>query len=99
MARDAQGLELLAAPESVESYDRALADYYALGGDPVGRLKAALARDPEFALGATAIAGLYLAGGFRPDHAEVKVALKAARAAVKRATPREKLHLEAVETW
>ena len=62
MARDAQSHELRASPESAESFDRAMADYYALGGDPVGKLKSALARDPGFALGATAIAGLYLAG-------------------------------------
>ena len=56
--RDAQGLELTGTPGSAESFDRAIADYYALGGDPVGKLKAALARDPGFALGATAIAAL-----------------------------------------
>ncbi len=99
MARDAQGHELTGAPGSAASYDRALADYYALGGDPVGALKKAFAADPAFALGATAIAALFLVGGFRPDHAEVKTALKAARAAARRASPREKLHLEAVETW
>jgi tetratricopeptide (TPR) repeat protein len=99
MPRDAQDLELTGTPESAVSYDRALADYYALGGDPVGALKGALGADPAFALGATAIAALFLVGGFRPDHAEVKAALKAARAAARRASPREKLHLEAVETW
>ena len=99
MPRDAQGHEVTGSPASVAAFDRALSDYYALGGDPVGKLKAALAADPGFALGASAIAGLFLAGGFRPDHAEVKAALKAARAAGKRATARERLHLEAVETW
>jgi len=99
MPRDAQGLEVTGSPDSVESYDRAIADYYALGGDPVGKLKAALARDNRFALAPTAIAALFLAGGFRSDHAEVARALKAARALGPRATPRERLHLEAVETW
>jgi len=99
MPRDAQGHDITGLPDSVESLDRAISDYYALGGDPVGKLKAALSRDPSFALGATAIAALFLVGGFRADHAEVKNALKAARAAVARATARERLHLEAVETW
>ncbi len=43
MPRDAQGHEVTGSADSVESYDRAIADYYALGGDPVGKLKAALA--------------------------------------------------------
>jgi tetratricopeptide (TPR) repeat protein len=99
MARDAQGNELTGDADTAASYDRAVADYWALGGDPVGTLKAAMAREPGFALGGTAVAALFLVGGFRPDHAEVRSALKAARAAARRASPREKLHLEAVETW
>ncbi len=99
MPRDAQGLDLTGSADSAATFDKAVADYYALGGDPVGKLKSALSRDPGFALGATAIAALYLVGGFRGDHAEVKAALKAARGAGRRASAREKLHLEAVETW
>ncbi|HXT07121.1 MAG TPA: tetratricopeptide repeat protein [Roseiarcus sp.] len=99
MPRDAQGHEITGSPASVESFDQALADYYALGGDPVGKLKAALAKDASFGLGATAIAALFMVGGFRADHAEVRGALKVAGAAAKGATPRERLHLEAVETW
>src|ERR1700760_3888434 len=99
MPRDAQGIEVTGSADSVAVLDRAVADYYALGGDPVGKLKAALARDPTFALAATTIAALFLVGGFRPDHAEVRAVLKTARAAARRATSREKLHLEAVETW
>jgi tetratricopeptide (TPR) repeat protein len=99
MPRDAQGHEIAGAPASAAAYDAAVVDYYALGGDPVGKLKAAVAADPAFALGATAIAALYLAGGFRPDHALVKAPLKAARAAARRASARERLHLEALETW
>ena len=99
MPRDAQGHEIAGTPDSALAYDRAMADYYALGGDPVGRLKVALSKDPGFALGATAVAALFLAGSFRADHAEVKGALKIARAAARRASAREKLHWEAVESW
>ena len=99
MPRDAQGHEITGSPGSVAAFDRGIADYWALGGDPVGGLKAALARDSSFALGAAAIAALFLVGGFRADHAEVKAALKAARAGARRVNPRERLHLEAVETW
>ena len=57
MAKDKQGLTLAGSPEAL---DRAVADYYGLTGDPVGVLKRALARDPEFSLGGVAIAMLYL---------------------------------------
>ena len=46
MARDQQGLTLAGAPDSAGAFDRAMADYYGLTGDPVGVLKSALARDP-----------------------------------------------------
>src|SRR5271155_945671 len=99
MAKDQQGLTLAGAPESAAAFDRAVADYYGLTGDPVGILKAALARDAAFALGGVAIAGLFMIGGFRGDHPEVTGALGAARAAIGGASARERLHLSAVEAW
>ena len=48
MAKDQQGLTLAGSPESAAAFDRAIADYYGLTGDPVGVLKQALARDPGF---------------------------------------------------
>jgi tetratricopeptide (TPR) repeat protein len=99
MAWDQQGLPLAGAPGSAEAFDRAVADYYGLTGDPVGILKAALARDPAFALGGVAVAGLYMIGGFRGDHPEVIGALDAARAAIGGASDRERLHLRAVQAW
>jgi hypothetical protein len=99
MAKDQQGLMLAGAPESAVAFDRAIADYYGLTGDPVGVLKSALARDPEFALGAVAIAALYMIGGFRGDHREVKSALRAAEAAAGRASERERRHLAAAREW
>jgi tetratricopeptide (TPR) repeat protein len=99
MARDQQGLKLAGSSESAAAFDRAIADYYGLTGDPVGSLKQALALDPEFALGAVAIAALYLIGGFRGDHAEVARALRAAESAVRRASERERRHFAAVSAW
>ncbi len=95
MARDRQGLTLAGSPASAEAFDRAVADYYGLGGDPVGILKQALARDRAFALGAVAIADLFMIGGFRGDHPEVANALAAADAAIGGASSRERRHLAA----
>jgi tetratricopeptide (TPR) repeat protein len=99
MAKDQQGLTLAGSPESAAAFDRAIADYYGLTGDPVGVLKAALARDRGFALGAVAIAALYMVGGFRGDHPEVVSALRAAEAAIGSASERERRHLAAARKW
>ncbi len=99
MAKDQQGLTLAGSSASAGAFDRAVADYYALGGDPVGALKQALAGDPEFALAGVAIAGLFMIGGFRGDHSEVVNGLHAAEAAIGKASRREKLHLAAVKAW
>jgi len=99
MAKDQQGLTLAGSPASAAAFDRAVADYYGLTGDPVGVLKQALADDPAFALGAVAIAGLYMIGGFRGDHPEVVGALAAAEAAAECASGRERLHIDAARAW
>jgi tetratricopeptide (TPR) repeat protein len=99
MAKDQQGLALSGAPESAAAFDRAIADYYGLTGDPVGALKSALARDRDFALGGVAIAALYMIGGFRGDHPEVVGALRAAEVAIGGATERERRHLGAAKAW
>jgi tetratricopeptide (TPR) repeat protein len=99
MAKDQQGLTLGGSAQSAEAFDQAVSDYFGLTGDPVGVLKDALSNDPEFALGATAIAGLFMIGGFRGDHREVTEALAAAEAATPGATGRERMHLAAVKAW
>lgn len=99
MAKDQQGLPLAGSPASAAAFDRAVADYYGLTGDPVGVLKQALRDDPAFTLGAAAIAGLFLIGGFRGDHPEVVGALAAAQAAAGGASSRERLHLVAARAW
>jgi tetratricopeptide (TPR) repeat protein len=99
MAKDQQGLEFAGAPQSAKAFDCAMADYYGLTGDPAGILKSALARDPGFALGGVAIAALYMIGGCRGDHTEVASALRAAEAAIARASERERRHLAAAKAW
>jgi tetratricopeptide (TPR) repeat protein len=99
MARDQQGLALAGAPESAHAFDRAMADYYGLTGDPVGVLKSALARDPGFALGAVGIGALFMIGGFRSDHQEVVSAFRAAEAGIGRSSQREQNHLVAAKAW
>jgi tetratricopeptide (TPR) repeat protein len=99
MAKDQQGLPLTGAAESAAAFDRAIADYWGLTGDPVGVLKNALAADPAFALGAIAVADLFLIGGFRGDHPEVTKALAAAEAAIGGASERERRHLAAAKAW
>ena len=99
MIKDRQGLTLAGSAESAEAFDRAVADYFGLTGDPVGVLKHALARDPAFALGAIAIAALYMIGGFRGDCAETANALAAGEAAISGASERERRHLGAVKAW
>src|SRR5579871_1820102 len=99
MARDQQGLPLSATQKSAEAFDAAVADYWGVTGDPVGILKAALAEDPGFMLGAVAIAALFLVGGFRGDDPEVMSAIRVAEAAAPQATERERLHLAAVTAW
>jgi tetratricopeptide (TPR) repeat protein len=99
MARDQQGLEIAGAPESARAFDRAMADYYGLTGDPVGVLRSALARDPGFALGGVGIAALFMIGGFRGDHPEVMSALRAAEASIARSSQREQNHLAAAKAW
>ena len=56
-------------------------------------------RDPGFALGGVAIAALSMIGGFRGDHPEVVSALRAAEAAIGRASEREQRHLAAAKAW
>ncbi len=99
MAKDQLGLSLAGSDASARAYDRAVSDYWGLTGDPVGALKQALADDPALALGAAAIAGLFLIGGFRSDHPEVAGALAAAERELPNASPREKLHVAAVRAW
>ncbi|CAE6823453.1 MULTISPECIES: tetratricopeptide repeat protein [Paraburkholderia] len=98
MAKDAQGLRVTASNESAAALDRAISDYFGWKGDPVGRLQEAVDQDSDFGLGSSAIASLFLLGGFRGDHPRVVGALKAAESASTGATSREIRHLAAAST-
>ena len=99
MAKDQQGLLVTGTADSAAALDRAVADYYAWKGDPVGILQAAAEADPGFMLGHAATASLFLLSGFKGDNPMVVSALSAAEAASQGATPREKRHLEAARAW
>jgi len=99
MARDQQGLDVSGAPASVDALDRAVTEYYAWKGDPIGTLQAAVDADPAFNLGSSAIAALYALNGFRGDHPSVTTAIGAAEAAIAGASARERRHLAAAKAW
>jgi tetratricopeptide (TPR) repeat protein len=99
MAKDQQGLDVTGTSASAIAVDRAIADYYAWKGDPVGILQAAAAQDEAFSLGHAATASLLLLGGFRGDHPAVVSALASARAVTHGTTSREKRHLGAACAW
>ena len=67
MATDAQGLRVTGSEKSAAALDHAISDYFGWKGDPVGRLQDAVDQDPDFNLGSSAIASLFLLGGFRAE--------------------------------
>jgi hypothetical protein len=99
MAKDQQGLDVAAAPASVDALDRAVTEYLAWKGDPIAVLQEAVESDPAFTLGASAIASLFLLNGFRGDNPAVTTAIGAAEAAIGGASSRERRHLAAAKAW
>lgn len=99
MAKDLQGLEVTGTSASAIAVDHAIADYFAWKGDPVALLQAAAAKDPQFSLGHSATASLFLLSGFRGDHPAVASALAAAQASSPGTSSREKRHLAAASAW
>jgi tetratricopeptide (TPR) repeat protein len=100
MAKDAQGLQVTGSQESVLLLDRAISDLFGWKGEPVGWLQQAVDEDPAFGLGGSAIASLFLLGGFRGDHRRVTSAFNAAEraSASTAATSREIRHLAAARS-
>lgn len=99
MAKDAQGHPVTGTAASIAALDRAIYDYYAWRGDPLGTLRVAAATDPAFTLGSSAVASLLLLGGVRGDALAVSEAIASAEARIGGGTRREHLHLEAAKAW
>ena len=101
MPKDAQGLTITGSARFGRAFDRAIADYWGLTGDPVGHLESArLREDPGFALGATRDRGAvsWLAD-FRGDSPGSGRARSGRARNVGGRDERERKHLAAVEAW
>lgn len=99
VSKDSLGLAVTAGPGAVAALDRAVTDYLGWRGDPVGTLSEAVAADPGFALGHSAIASLLLLNGARGDHPDVRARIDAAAALDRGATARERGHLAAARAF
>ncbi|MFO1050201.1 MAG: tetratricopeptide repeat protein [Geminicoccaceae bacterium] len=100
LATDPRGEPLsVGEAASVARLEAALLDVLGFAGDPLGKLDAALAADPELLLGHLLRAEMLLFA-LQPGFA-VKAAdsLAAVEARLARATPRERLHLAAARAW
>jgi tetratricopeptide (TPR) repeat protein len=93
MAQDRQGLAITGNVASAWALDRAINDYYAWTGDILGDLSHAVEQDPEFVLGAAAIATVLQLGGCRGDDPAVIRAIATADTHAAAATRRERDHL------
>jgi hypothetical protein len=100
MLRDARGEPIVAGdPRSVERFEAALVDVLGFAGDPIGRIEAALADDPDLVLGHLLRADVFLFA-LQPGFARKAAAsLVQARARVGCGGERERLHLAAAEAW
>ncbi len=101
MARlDARGEPLTAGDDaSPARLEAALADVLAYRGDPLGKIEAALAIDPDLVLGHLLRAHTYLLALQPGFAAKAAVSLAAAARLAGRANPRERLHLAAAQAW
>ncbi|MFO1038724.1 MAG: tetratricopeptide repeat protein [Geminicoccaceae bacterium] len=84
---------------SIDRFEAALNDVLAFRGDPVGRIEAAIAEDPDLVLGHALRAQIFafsLQPGFK---SKAEVSLAAAAPLEAAAPDRERLHLEAARAW
>jgi hypothetical protein len=77
----------------------ALGEYLGWTGDPVATLKAAVAADPGFILGHTTLAALHSLGGIPGGAKPIQRALTAVNALAGAASPHERLHIAAANSW
>ena len=83
---------------AVEAFDRAAAALLGFRGDPLAEIDAALAVQPDFAMGHAFRAGLMVMAAEGPAAAE-GLASVAAGEALRHATLRERAHLHAARAW
>lgn len=86
-------------PASVERFESALRDVLGFAGDPIGKIEAAIARDPLLPLGHLLRAHAFLFALQPGFAAKAAPSLAAAEALASSATPRERLHLAAAKAW
>lgn len=99
MTTDIRGLEISTTPAGAAAYDHLILGYLTQRADTGDRLDAVLATDPDFAL-AHVMKGYFAMLAFKD--AMVPAALEATRTArhlAVTATPRERLHVEALAAW
>ncbi|MGE3291871.1 MAG: tetratricopeptide repeat protein [Geminicoccaceae bacterium] len=100
LARDPRGEPLtVAATGSVERLEAALLDVLGYSGDPIGKLDAAVAEDPDLLLGHLVRAQVYLLALQPGFAAKAASSLAAVEERLTLATPRERLHLAAARAW
>ncbi|MEQ9109950.1 MAG: tetratricopeptide repeat protein [Rhodospirillaceae bacterium] len=100
MIRDQTGLEVTAASqEAADAFDRTLVAYLRFGKDIGDLLKTTYAQDSEMVL-ANVLRGYFMhMMGVRKLVPKAQQALAAAQRGAETATPREQLHVTALEAW
>jgi hypothetical protein len=100
LARDPRGEPLtVGTTRSVERLEAALLDVLGYTGDPIGKLDAAVAEDPDLLMGYLLRAHIYLLALQPGFAAKAAGSLAAVEERLTLATPRERLHLAAARAW
>lgn len=100
MAHDARGLEITSNhPAALAHYEAGLALLHGYFGDPLAAVDAALADDPDFAMGHALRAALMVTSGDGTAVPLLRESVEAGEALGDRANPRERRHLAAARAW
>lgn len=97
---DERGLVLsTASAEAAEAFDRAVEGYVKFRADTPGWVSRMMQADPQFVMGQCLRGYLALGAYNEANRAIAGEALTAAKAGVANASPRERLHVAALEAW
>ena len=100
MATDARGLEVTSNhPAALAHYETGLALLHGYYGDPLAAVDAALADDPDFAMGHALRAALMVTSGDGTAVPLLRESVEAGEALGDRANLRERRHLAAARAW